>query len=52
MPQRREAPFVGRVGLDRGIVGQELALVIHPFQLAVTGIQSRSEEHTSELQSR
>ena len=39
---RREAPFVGRVGLDRGIVGQGLALVIHPFQLAVTGIQSAS----------
>ena len=39
---RREAPFVGRVGLDRGIVGQGLALVIHPFQLAITGIQSAS----------
>ena len=35
----REAPLVGRVSCDPGIVGQDVALVIHPFQLAVIGVQ-------------
>lgn len=35
----RKAPLVGRVDFDPGIVGQRIALVIQPFQLAVIGIQ-------------
>ena len=36
---RREAPLIGLVRFDPGAIRQDVALVIHPFQLAVIGIQ-------------